>query len=130
MKIGIIGLANAGKTTVFNALAGQEVETAGYSDLAAEPNVGVVKVPDPRVDSLAEIYNPKKITYATVEYVDYLGIVQGDPAQNRKVADLIKDVDAVVHVVRGFEDETVPHPLESVDPVRDAGTVELELILS
>jgi len=130
MKIGIIGLANSGKTTVFNALTGLEMETAGYSSMAGEPNVGTVKVPDERVDRLAEMYNPRKITYATVEYVDYLGIAQGDPAQNRKVADLIKDVDAVVHVVRGFEDETVPHPLVSVDPVRDAGTVELELILS
>ncbi len=130
MKIGIIGLANSGKTTVFNALTGLNVPVTVYPTKEGDPNVGVVKVPDSRVEDLARIYEPRKVTFATVEYVDYLGIVQGDPRQNRKVADLVKDVDAVVHVVRGFEDEAVAHPLEGVDPVRDAGVVEVELVFS
>lgn len=128
MKIAIIGLANSGKTTLFNALTGQNLETTIYATVNAEPHLGVVKVPDERIDRLAEIYKPKKITYATVEYVDYIGLTKGDMEQNRKVFDLIKDADAVVHVVRGFSDETVVHPLGSVDPVRDAETLELEMI--
>lgn len=130
MKIGIIGLANSGKTTVFNALTGLNVPVAAYPTKEGDPNMGVVKVPDSRVEDLAGIYEPRKVTFATVEYVDYLGIVQGDARQNRKVVDLVKDVDAVVHVVRGFEDDAVAHPLEKVDPVRDAGIVELELVFS
>jgi GTP-binding protein YchF len=90
--------------------------------------VGVVKVPDARITRLTEIYKPKKSTLATVEYIDYIGLTKGDLAQNRKVFDLIKDADALVHVVRGFEDETVSHPMGSVNPRRDAETVELEMI--
>lgn len=128
VKIAIIGLANAGKTTIFNALTGQNLETTIYATLNAEPHMGVVKVPDVRIDRLAEIYNPKKITYATVEYIDYIGLTRGDMEQNRKVFDFIRDADAIVHVVRGFDDETVVHPLESLDPRRDAETLELEMI--
>ncbi len=128
MKLGIIGLSNAGKTTIFNALTGQNLETTTYATASGEPAYGVVKVPDSRIDALAAIYKPKKITYATVEYVDYLGLTKGDLAQNRKVFDLIKDVDAIVHVVRAFEDDAVVHPLQSVDAMRDLETLELELI--
>jgi len=128
MKIAITGLANSGKTTIFNALTGLNLETTIYPTITAEPQHGVVKVPDSRIDKLAEIYKPKKITYATVEYVDYIGITKGDIEQNKKVSDLIKDVDAIVHVVRSFEDESVAHPLGSVNPLRDAETVELEMI--
>lgn len=128
MKTAIIGLANSGKTTIFNALTGLNLETTVYATVAAEPHLGVVKVPDPRVDRLAEIYKPKKTTYATVEYVDYIGLTKGDMEQNRKVFDYIKDADALVHVVRGFTDETVVHPMETVDPLRDAETIELEMI--
>jgi len=128
MKIAVTGLANSGKTTIFNALTGLNLETTIYPTLTAEPQHGVVKVPDSRIDKLAEIYKPKKITYATVEYVDYIGITKGDVEQNKKVSDLIKDVDAIVHVVRGFEDESIVHPLGSVNPLRDAETVELEMI--
>jgi len=128
VKIAIIGLANSGKTTIFNALTGQNLETTVYPTLNAEPHMGVVKVPDIRIDRLAEIYKPKKVTYATVEYIDYLGLTKGDMDQNRKVIDFIKDADAIVHVVRGFEDETVMHPLEAVDPRRDAETLELEMV--
>jgi GTP-binding protein YchF len=81
-----------------------------------------------RVDRLSEIYRPKKTTYATVEYVDYIGLTKGDMEQNRKVFDLVKDADAIVHVVRGFQDEAVSHPLGSIDPLRDAQTIELEMI--
>ncbi len=128
MKIAIIGLANAGKTTIFNALTGQNLETTVYPTMSAEPHMGVVKVPDVRIDKLAEIYRPKKITYATVEYIDSIGLTKGDMDQNRKVFDLIKDADAVVHVVRGFADEKVVHPLESLDARRDAETLELEMV--
>ncbi|MEJ2684923.1 MAG: redox-regulated ATPase YchF [Candidatus Sulfobium sp.] len=128
MKIAITGLANSGKTTIFNALTGLNLETTVYPALVSEPHIGVVKVPDARVDRLSEIYRPKKTTYATVEYIDYIGLTKGDMEQNRKVADLIRDADEVVHVVRGFVDETVVHPMGDVDPVRDAGTVELEMI--
>lgn len=128
MKIAITGLANSGKTTIFNALTGMNLETTIYPTLVPEPHLGVVKVPDPRVDRLSEIYSPKKTTYATVEYIDYMGLTKGDMEQNRKVFDLIKDADEIVHVVRGFVDETVVHPLGGVDPARDAETVELEMI--
>ncbi|MFA4829969.1 MAG: redox-regulated ATPase YchF [Thermodesulfovibrionales bacterium] len=128
MKIAIIGLANSGKTTIFNALTGLNLETTIYPTVTAEPHLGVVKVPDMRLDKLTEIYNPKKTTNATVEYVDYIGLTKGDMVQNRKVFDLIKDADAIVHVVRGFEDESVAHPMESINPRRDAETVELEMI--
>ena len=128
VKIAIIGLANSGKTTIFNALTGQNLDATVYPTLNAEPHMGVVKVPDMRIERLAEIYKPKKITYATVEYIDYIGLSKGDMDQNRKVFDLIKDADAIVHVVRGFEDEAVSHPLGSVNPRRDAETLELEMV--
>jgi ribosome-binding ATPase len=128
LKIAIIGLANSGKTTIFNALTGMNLETTPYPTIVPEPHLGVVKVPDTRVEKLSEIYRPKKKTYATVEYIDYIGLTKGDMEQNRKVFDLIKDADAVVHVVRGFVDEAVVHPLGAVDPARDAETVELEMV--
>jgi GTP-binding protein YchF len=130
LKIAITGLANSGKTTIFNALTGLNLETTLYATVNAEPHQGVVKVPDTRVDKLSEIYKPKKSTYATVEYVDYIGLTKGDMEQNRKVFDLVKDVDAIVHVVRGFEDGSVSHPIDTVNPLRDAETVEMEIIFS
>ncbi len=130
MKIGILGASNVGKTTIFNALTGMDIPTTVYSTTEAEPHIAVVKVPDERVDRLSEIYKPKKTTYATVEYVDYLGITKGDLQQNRKVLDLLKDVDAVVHVVRAFQDDSVVHPLGEVNPIQDAETIKLELIFS
>ncbi len=128
MKLAIIGLSNSGKTTVFNALTRQNLETTLYPTVSGEPHYGVVKVPDARVDRLAGIYKPKKITHATVEYIDYIGLTKGDVEQNRKVFDLVKDADAIVHVVRAFEDEAISHPMNEVKPLRDAETVELELI--
>ena len=128
MKIGIIGLSNSGKTTVFNALTGKNLETTIYPATSGEPALGVVKVPDSRLDKLSAIFKPKKTTYAVVEYIDYIGLTKGDTNQNRKVFDLVKDVDAIVHVVRAFEDDAVAHPMNSVNPLRDVEIVELELI--
>jgi GTP-binding protein YchF len=128
MKIALIGLSNSGKTTVFNALTGLDTETTMYPTISGEPHLGVVKVPDPEIDRLSEIYRPKKTTYATIECIDYIGLTKGDLKQNRKVFDLIKDVDATVHVVRAFYDESIVNPLEGINPVRDIETVELELI--
>ncbi|MFZ6016037.1 MAG: redox-regulated ATPase YchF [Nitrospirota bacterium] len=130
MRIAIIGLANSGKTTIFNALTGQNLETTVYPTTAGEPNIGVVGVPDSRLDKLSEIFKPKKTTYAQVEYIDYLGLTKGDIQQNRKVFDLIKDADAIVHIVRAFEDERVLHPLGEVDARRDVEVVELEMIFA
>jgi GTP-binding protein YchF len=128
MKIAVVGLSNSGKTTVFSALTGLDIEPTIYPTISGEPNIGVVKVPEPEVDRLSEIYMPKKTTYATIEYIDYIGLTKGDLKQNRKVFDLIKDVDAIVHVVRAFYDESVVHPMASINPVRDIETVELELV--
>jgi len=128
MKIAVIGLSNSGKTTVFNALTGLNIEPTIYPTISGEPSIGVVKVPDSEVDRLSEIYKPKKTTYAAIEYIDYIGLTKGDLKQNRKVFDLIKDVDAIVHVVRAFYDESVVNPMASINPVRDIETVELELV--
>ncbi len=128
MKTAIIGLANSGKTTIFNALTGLNLEVTTFPTLSGESHTGVVKVPDARLDRLTGIFSPKKTTQATVEYVDYLGLTKGDMEQNRKVFDLIRDADAIVHVVRGFVDEAIVHPMGSVEPRRDAETVELEMI--
>ncbi|MBM4136448.1 MAG: redox-regulated ATPase YchF, partial [Nitrospira sp.] len=128
MKLAIIGLSNSGKTTIFNALTGQNIETTIYPTTIGEPHIGIVKVPDVRVDKLSQIFKPKKTVHATVEYIDYIGITKGDIQQNRKVFDLIKDVDAIVHVVRAFQDDSVIHPMGNIDPSRDVETIELELI--
>ena len=128
MKLAIIGLSNSGKTTVFNALTGQNLETTIYPSVSGEPHLGVVKVPDQRIDKLAGIYKPKKVTHATVEYIDYIGLTKGDVEQNRKVFDVVKDADAIVHVVRAFEEDAVSHPLAGVNVIRDIETLELELI--
>ena len=128
MRVAIIGLSNSGKTTVFNALTGQNIDITIYPTTSGEPHMGIVKVPDSRLDKLAEIFRPKKTTNATIEYIDYIGLTKGNTEQNRKVFDLIKGVDAIVHVVRVFEDNAVVHPIGNVDPLRDIETIELELI--
>lgn len=130
MKLALVGLSNSGKTTVFNALTGQNIETPVYASISGDPHIGIVKVPDQRVDMLSQIFNPKKTTYATVEYVDYIGFTKGDPEQNRKVIELIKDSDALVFVVRNFENESVAHPNGSIDAVRDFRTLESELVFA
>jgi len=135
MRLVITGFSNSGKTTIFNALTGLNLEITPYPTLISaeiKPHIGTVRVPDKRLDRLSSIYQPKKTTYSTVEYVDYLGIIPvssgGSPAQNNKVFDLIKEAEAIVHVVRAFENESVMHPLGGIDPVRDVKSFETELI--
>lgn len=130
MKIAIIGLANSGKTTVFNALTRGTAETAAYSSGQLEPNLATVKVPDARLDALAKLFSPKKITQADVQYVDVGGLSGGGrqggglpPA----LLNYIGSADALLHVVRAFEDAAVPHPDGSVDVARDIAAVDLEL---
>ncbi|MSQ41714.1 MAG: redox-regulated ATPase YchF [Dehalococcoidia bacterium] len=126
MELGIIGLARSGKSSLFNAVTRGRAAIGTYSS-REEPNVGVVRVPDPRVDALAALFKPKKVTYAEVRWVDYpvAGFTAEGPG-GRFLADLA-GMDALVHVVRAFEDEAVPHPLVNVDPHRDVEALELEL---
>jgi GTP-binding protein YchF len=126
MKAGIIGLSSVGKSTLFQLLTGAPAPAPGGRP---EPRVGVAKVPDARLDRLTEMFKPKKRTPATVEYVDVPGVAKGEGSA---LVDLpaLRGVDALVHVVRAFESELVPHPDGSVDPLRDAKMLELELILA
>lgn len=127
MKVGIIGFARSGKTTLFNALTGAQAEVGAFG--SREANVAVLKVPDARVDRLADLYKPKKTTYAEFQFVD-IAPNEGageDKALNAAALTLLKNVDALVHVVRAFENDGVMHPHGSVDPVRDARDLEDEL---
>lgn len=129
MKLALVGISNSGRTTLFNGLTGRDAATAGYSASETKPNVAIIKVPDRRIDELVRIFKPKKHTHARIQYMDYLGLTRGDAAQNRKVIEFIKDSDALVYVLRGFDDDSVTHPLGSVDPVRDFETLEAELLI-
>jgi len=124
MQTGIIGLGQVGKTTLFRILTRTNVDAKSSSQ---GTHVGVAKVPEPRLLELAKLYNPKKITYATVQYVD-LGGMQKDRARDALAS--LRDVDAIAHVIRVFDDPSVPHAAGSIDPLRDATNLELELILS
>lgn len=131
MKLGIIGLPNSGKTTVFNALTAQAIEAVAYpTPIGEDAHVGIVKVPDARIDRLSEIYKPKKTTFADVTCVDITGFATGISAskQKAKVFDQVWDVDAIIHVVRAYEDQAVVHPDGDIDPVRDAAALDLELV--
>ncbi len=132
-RCGIIGLPNAGKSTIFNALTAAQAEVASYPFCTISPNTGVVPVPDPRLARLGEMLKPEKLTPTTIEFVDVAGLIagasQGEGLGNQFLGQ-IRDVDLLVHVVRCFESPTCPHPLTSLDPVRDVEVVETELFLA
>ena len=132
LKAGIVGLPNVGKSTIFNALTKSAIPAENYPFCTIDPNVGIVEVPDKRLADISTIFNPKAITPATVEFVDIAGLVRGaskGEGLGNQFLSHIRDVDAILHVVRSFEENNISHVEESLDPVRDIETIETELLI-
>lgn len=133
LKAGIVGLPNVGKSTLFSALTKKQVEAQNYAFTTIEPNISSVALKDPRIDKLAELINPKKVVYATFDFVDIAGLVEGaskGEGLGNKFLSNIREVDAIIHVVRCFENKNIMHVANSVDPARDQKIINLELILA